>query len=254
MKICAFISLSGGQGKTTAAFFTALLLAQQGKRVLVIDADPQANLTFYLGQEVEENEPSLLEVLTGQVTTEDGIYPTSYPNLFVIPADRSLFKVADFLASSGTGAFILKLRLKAVAALFDYAIVDVQPSRSQICLTALGAADLALIPVEANTKGVNSLIDTLKFVGEQTNLAAFTGSVVGVIPFRDRWVGNTQTVDSRENIAAMAELFPDLTIFPSIKESEQFKKGIRQGQTLTELGHSELEYPFTKIIEVLNHE
>ena len=172
----------------------------------------------------------------------------------MVPADRSLFKVSDFLASSGTGAFILKLRLKAVAALFDYAIVDVQPSRSQICLTALGAADLALIPVEANTKGVNSLIDTLKFVGEQTNLAAFTGSVVGVIPFRDRWVGNTQTVDSRENIAAMAELFPDLTIFPSIKESEQFKKGIRQGQTLTELGHPELEYPFTKIIEVLTHE
>ena len=94
---------------------------------------------------MEENEPSLLEVLTGQVTTEDGIYPTSYPNLFVIPADLSLFKVSDFLASSGTGAFILKLRLKDVASLFDYAIVDVQPSRSQICLTALGAADLAVL-------------------------------------------------------------------------------------------------------------
>jgi hypothetical protein len=71
---------------------------------------------------------------------------------------------------------------------------------------------------------VNSLIDTLKFVNEQSNLAAFTGSILGIIPFRDRWVGNTQTVDSRENIAAMAELFPDLTIFPSIKESEQLVK------------------------------
>lgn len=129
MNFCAFISLSGGQGKTAAAFFTALLLANQGKKVLVIDADPQANLTFYLGQEVEENEPSLLEVLTGQVSTEDGIYPTRYPNLFVIPAD-----------------------------------------------------------------------------------------------------------------------------FPSIKESEQFKKGIRQGKTLSELGHPELEYHFTKIIEVLTRD
>ena len=125
-------------------------------------------------------------------------------------------------------------------------------SEGQICLTALGAADVAFIPVEANTKGVNSLIDTLKFVSEQTNLAAFTGTILGVIPFRDRWVGNTQTVDSRENIAAMAELFPDLTIFPSIKESEQFKKGIRQGKTLTELGYGELEYPFTKIMEILS--
>ena len=125
-------------------------------------------------------------------------------------------------------------------------------SRSQLCLTALGAADSALIPVEANTKGVNSLTETMKFIDEQTNLGAFNGSVLGAIPFRDRWVGNTQTVDSRENIAAMIDLFPSLTLFPSIKESEQYKRGIRQGHTLSELGHTELEYPFTKIMEVLN--
>ncbi len=253
MKTYSFVSLSGGQGKTTAAFFLSILLAQQGKRVLVIDADPQANLSFYLGQEVKDNNPSLLEVLNGTVETEDGIYETTHPNLFVIPADRSLFKVSDFLASSGTGAFILKLRLKAVADIFDFAIIDVQPSRSQLCLTALGAADSALIPIEANTKGVNSLVETMKFIEEQTNLGAFNGSVLGAIPFRDRWVGNTQTVDSRENVAAMVDLFPSLTFFPSIKESEQYKKGIRQGQTLAELGHSELEYPFTKIMEVLNN-
>jgi chromosome partitioning protein len=253
MKTYSFVSLSGGQGKTTAAFFLSILLAQQGKRVLVVDADPQANLSFYLGQEVREDKPSLLEVLNGSVATEDGIYETTHPNLFVIPADRSLFKVSDFLASSGTGAFILKLRLKAVADIFDFAIIDVQPSRSQLCLTALGAADSALIPIEANTKGVNSLVETMTFINEQTNLGAFNGSVLGAIPFRDRWVGNTQTVDSRENIAAMVDLFPALTFFPSIKESEQYKRGIRQGQTLSELGHSELEYPFTKIMEVLNH-
>ena len=125
MQTCSCISLSGGQGKTTSIFFTALLLAQQGKKVLAIDSDPQANLTFYLNHEVQPNQPSLFEVLTGAVKTEDGIYSTVHQNLFLVPADRGLFKVSDFLSSSGTGAFILKLRLKSVVKLFDYVLIDV---------------------------------------------------------------------------------------------------------------------------------
>ena len=72
MKTCSAISLSGGQGKTTTIFFTALLLAQQGKKVLAVDADPQANLTFYLGHEVLADDPTLFEVLTREVQIEDG--------------------------------------------------------------------------------------------------------------------------------------------------------------------------------------
>jgi chromosome partitioning protein len=251
MKTCACISLSGGQGKTTTVFFTSLLLAKMGYKVLAIDADPQANLTFYLNHEVQTNEPSLLEVLTGQVGTEDGIYPTTNENLFITPADRGLFKVSDFLSSSGTGAFILKLRLKSVASLFDYVLIDIQPSRSQLCLTAVGAADYVFIPVEANVKGTNSLIDTLNFLTEQEKLMAFTGRVLGIIPFRDRWVGNTQTLEGKQNIEAMREFAPDIPILPSIRESEKFKSAIRQGKLLSDLGQSDLQYPFEKIVEAL---
>jgi chromosome partitioning protein len=67
-------------------FFLSLLASAAGKRVLAIDCDPQANLTFYLNHEVAANQPSLLEVLTGVVDTEDGIYPTNYDNLLLIPA------------------------------------------------------------------------------------------------------------------------------------------------------------------------
>jgi chromosome partitioning protein len=251
VKTCSCISLSGGQGKTTTIFFTALLLARKGFKVLAIDADPQANLTFYLNHEVQSSEPSLFEVLTGQVSTEDGIYPTSNENLFLIPADRSLFKVSDFLSSSGTGAFILKLRLKSVADIFDYALIDIQPSRSQLCLTAVGASDYVLIPVEANVKGTNSLIDTLSFLKEQEKLVAFTGQVLGIVPFRDRWVGNTQTLEGRQNIEAMRGFAPDLAILPSIRESEKFKTAVRQGKLLSDLGQKDLEYPFEQIIEAL---
>lgn len=230
------------------------MLAALGKRVLAVDCDPQANLTFYLNHEVTVNQPSLLEVLTGAVTVEDGIYATNYDNLFLIPADRSLFKVSDYLASSGAGAFILKLRLRDVLHLFDFVLVDVQPSRSQVCLTAVGAADFIVIPVEAGTKGVNSLIDTLDFLQEQTKVMAFTGKVLGVIPFRDRWVGRTQTLESKENIETMKEFAGDIPVLPSIRESEQFKRAIRNGQLLSAIGQQELQYPFEKIIEALMHE
>ena len=254
MQTCACVSLSGGQGKTTTSFFLSLLLAASGKRILAIDCDPQANLTFYLNHEVAANQPSLLEVLTGAVNTEDSIYPTSYENLFLIPADRGLFKVSDYLASSGAGAFILKRRLKAVQKLFDYVLIDVQPSRSQICLGAVGAADFVLIPAEAATKGVNSLLDTLEFLQEQTKVMAFTGKVLGVIPFRDRWVGRTQTLESKENIEAMKQFAGDIPVLPSIRESEQFKRAIRNGQLLSEIGQQDLQYPFEKIIKALTHE
>ena len=254
MKACACISLAGGQGKTTTTFFLALLLARQGKTVLAVDCDPQANLTFYLNHDVEPSQPTLLEVLTGSVKSEDGIYPTQYENLFLMPADKGLFKVSEYLSSSGAGAFILKLRLKDVASLFDYVLIDVQPSRSQICLSAVGAADYILIPTEAATKGVNSLIDTLEFLDEQAKLMAFTGKVLGVVPFRDRWVGHTQTNESKENVNAMREIVEELQILPSIRGSEQYKKAIRQGRSLADLGHADLQYPFEKIIEALENE
>ena len=235
-------------------FFLSLLLAVAGKRVLAIDGDPQANLTFYLNHEVAANQPSLLEVLTGVVETEDGIYPTNYDNLLLIPADRGLFKVSDYLSSSGAGAFILKLRLQAVQKLFDYVLIDVQPSRSQICLSAVGAADFILIPVEASTKGVNSLIDTLDFLHEQAKVMAFTGSLLGVIPFRDRWIGRTQTLESKDSIEAIKEFAGEIPVLPSIRESEQFKRAIRKGQLLSEIGQQDLQYPFEKIIQALTHE
>jgi chromosome partitioning protein len=168
-------------------------------------------------------------VLTGQVTTENGIYETGYENLFLIPADRGLFKVSDYLSSSGTGAFILKLRLKSVA-------------------------NCVLIPVEANVKGMNSLIDTLDFLQEQSNLTAFTGKILGIIPFRDRWVGNTQTLEGRQNIEAMKEFAGDIPILASIRESEKFKSAIRQGKLLSEMGQTGLQYPFEQIVEALGYE
>ena len=253
MLTIAAVSLAGGQGKTTTCYFLAKMLAQAGNKVLAVDCDPQANLTFFLNHEVASDRPTLLEVIKGIVSTEDGIYPTKESNLFLIPADRGLAKVNEYLSGSGTGALILQLRLQEIQQLFDYVIIDVPPSRSQICFTAVGAADWIIIPAESATKGVNSLLDTQNFLTEQAKVMAFGGQILGIVPFRDRWIGLTQTLESRDNIAAMKEFAEGSNVLPSIRESEQFKKAMRQGQLLSERGEKDLEYPFEKILELLEN-
>jgi chromosome partitioning protein len=243
-------SLSGGQGKTTTAILLGRYLNRLGYRVLMVDADPQSSLTFYLGHEVQPNQPTLLEVLKRQVKVEDGIYETA-EHLWLIPSDDALDSIQEFLSSSGMGAVTLKRRLKDITDLFQVCIVDAPPQRSQLCLTAVGAADVVLVPAEASSKGVNSLLRTLELIRELESVDAFTGSVAGVLPFRDRWLGRTQTHQSRRSIELMQEIAGDIPLLPSIVESEQYKKAIDQGTTLAALDHPQLEYPIEQVAQLL---
>jgi chromosome partitioning protein len=244
-------SLSGGQGKTTTALMLGRSLTRQGYRVLMVDADPQASLTFYLGQDIDSEQPSLLEVLKKQVPAEEAIYPLG-DLLALVPADEGLDNAQDYLATSGMGATLMRRRLQAVASQFDCCVIDAPPQRSQLCLTAIGAADELLIPAEASSKGLNSLLRTLDLVSELTEIEAFQGHLLGILPFRDRWLGRTQAKQSQraiEGMQAAANLTP---VLPSILESEQFKKAIDLGQSLSDLGYEDLEYPFQVIVGKLS--
>jgi len=254
MQTVSSVSLAGGQGKTTVVLFVARLLAQQGHTVLVIDADPQSSLTTFLRHQVEPDSPTLLEVLKKQVSTEDGIYKTRYDNLFLIPSDDALDTVQDYLAGSGAGAFTLKRRLASVAKLFDYCIVDAPPQRSQICLTVIGASNALMLPIETSVKGLQSLIRTLELISElRDDQEAFDGKILGVIPFRDRWVGLRRTTESESNIESMKQItqewFNEDLVLPSVRESEKFKQAINRGQTLHEMGQSELAYPVEVLVD-----
>lgn len=254
MQTISSVSLAGGQGKTTVVLFVARFLAQQGHTVLVIDADPQSSLTTFLGHQVEPDSPTLLEVLKKQVSTEDGIYKTRHDNLFLIPSDDALDTVQDYLAGSGTGAFTLKRRLAPVAKLFDYCLVDAPPQRSQICLTVIGASDALMLPIETSVKGLQSLIRTLELIRElRDDQEAFTGTILGVVPFRDRWVGLRRTNESESNIQSMKQImqewFNEDLVLPSIRESEKFKQAINRQQTLHEMGQHDLAYPIEVLVE-----
>lgn len=244
-------SLAGGQGKTTTCFFLARSLAMKGHKVLVVDADPQSSLTLYLGHEVEPSQPSLLEVLKKQVSVEDGIYESMYRNLWIIPSDDGLEAVQDYLSSVAMGELSLRRRLKEVSSLFNVVIVDSPPQRSQICLTSIVAADELIIPAEATSKGLHSLVRTLNLVEELKSVEAFQGAITGILPFRDRWIGRTQAKRSEISIQDMREVGEGIVVYPSILESERYKQAIDTGKTLEEIGHPDLEMPFKEIVKVL---
>lgn len=253
MLTISIASLSGGQGKTTTALFLGRLLANRSCPTLMIDSDPQHNLTTYLGFELEPNQPTLLEFLKKTVPAEDSIYPTAYnENLFLIPADDQLDTVQDYLSNSGVGATLLKRRLEAVAKIFKVCIIDAPPQRSQICLTVLGAADFLVIPAEASVKGYGSLIRTLDLLAGLRDVGATDAELLGVLPFRDRWFGNTQAQESRASVDSMRSEVGEQLVLPSIRESERFKQAINKRITLSELGYQDLEYPFEILIEKIS--
>jgi chromosome partitioning protein len=172
----------------------------------------------------------------------------------LIPSDDALDTVQDYLAGSGTGALTLGRRLKSVAKLFNYCIIDAPPQRSQISLTVIGASDGLMIPVEASVKGLQSLIRTLELINElKEEDETFGGRVLGVVPFRDRWVGLRRTTESESNIESMKQIttqwFEEDLVLPSIRESEKFKQAINRGLTLHEMGQEDLAYPIEVLVD-----
>jgi chromosome partitioning protein len=247
----AFVSLSGGQGKTTIALLMGKYLERKGFNVLMVDGDPQANLTTYLRHEVREENPTLSEVIQKIAPVEDAIYSTNTENLFLIPADDALNKVQEYLSNSGFGATLLKQRLSSVPDGFDFCIIDSPPQRSQLALTIIGASDYLVIPAEAVIKGYGSLIRTLDLISEIRENGLLSSEFLGVIPFRDKWVGYSQTNESKQAVDAMSEEVGKDLILPSVRESEKFKQAINQGSTLDDLGKPDLEYVFEVLTEKL---
>lgn len=257
------LGLAGGQGKSTVALMLGRYLGRLGIPVLFIDADPQSSLTSFLGVKVEKNTPTLLEVITqseDQTPVLDTIMPVpdveddrvsvNNANLFLIPSDDGLENANYKLASSGLSLFLLKNRIAPIVNNFGVVIVDPPPERSHLAQTSLGAGDKWIIPAEANVKGVQSLMRTLNLVQEFQS-ALPTSSLLGVIPFRARWIGVNPTKATRSSIDAMQQLAGKDLILPHILESDVFKNAINLRVSPTDLGQPALEYSIQVVAEKL---
>jgi len=248
------LSLLGGQGKTTISLLLGIQLINLGYRVLWVDVDPAGTLSDYLNEGSDIN-ISLADVLQKN-NISSAIVTTRFSNGFLVSSSQRLSQINQYLADSGISTAILRKKLKELdSSDLDFIIIDPPPNQNHLSLCAMGATDTCIIPVETTAKGASGLFQTLGYLDDYRNLGAFNGTILGIVPFRERWFGNAMATDSKQskqNIINISQS-ANLKIFPSIIESEAYKKAIVNLTVPSKFGHNELDYPLKTIAsEIFN--
>ncbi|MBR0462873.1 MAG: ParA family protein [Clostridia bacterium] len=170
-RIIAISNQKGGVGKTTTAVNLAAAVAEQGKRVLLVDIDPQGNATSGLGLNAG-GARSVYDVLLGECPAREAVTPTRYWALSVIPSSIELAGAEIELVSMTGRETLLRGALTPLREEFDYIFIDCPPSLSLLTLNAMTAADSVLIPIQCEyyaLEGVGQLMNTLQLVKKRLN-------------------------------------------------------------------------------------
>ena len=191
-KIISVANQKGGVGKTTTTVNLCTILAKKGKKVLLIDADPQGNATSGLGVE-KEVENSTYDILVNDTEIKDAIQDTIIKNLKVCPANMNLAGAEVELVSMMSREQRLKEKLDVIKDEFDYILIDCPPSLGLITLNSFTASDSVLVPIQCEyyaLEGLGQLINTINLVKKHLNSAI---EVEGVV---------LTMFDSRTNLSA----------------------------------------------------
>ncbi len=171
-KIVAIANQKGGVGKTTTAINLAAALAILEKKVLLVDADPQANASSGIGFRIEEDDYSIYDLLINDADVSDVILETDVPNLHLIPSSIDLVGAEIELVNVEEREFRMRKALSDVAESYDYVIIDCLPSLGLITLNALTAADSVLVPIQCeifSLEGYSKLRNTISLVQSSLN-------------------------------------------------------------------------------------
>lgn len=181
MVVWTVANQKGGVGKTTTTISLAGILAEQGHRVLLVDTDPHASLSYYFAIESEDLDLSVYELFTKDSSKEQilqTLCPTNYHNIDILPATMGLATLDRSLGNKGGMGLVLKKALQKLTANYDYVLIDCPPVLGVLMVNALAAADRIIIPVQTEflaLKGLDRMIHTLEIMqGEQVKPFKYT--------------------------------------------------------------------------------
>jgi chromosome partitioning protein len=235
-RIIALFNQSGGVAKTTLAQNLGYHLAQKNKtRVLLVDMDPQASLTMFMGLEPDELETSIYDAIVNNKPLP--IYPESINSLSLVPADINLAAAEMQLSGAMSREYRLKNALAPVLDDYDFILIDCPPSLGLLSIISLTAATHILVPIQCqfkSFKGTELLLNTVAQVRSHTNPNL---QFAGFVP--TMYDGRTAQ-ESRTVKAVQEQLSPLATVFPPVPKSIAFADASerRVPLALLDKGHS----------------
>ena len=170
--IISLANQKGGVGKTTSSINLAAALASEGKRVLLVDADPQANTSSGLGIEIKDLNYTIYECLIEGIDPHNAIVQTDIPKLHLIPSHINLVGAEIEMLDKEDREHLMKHILHSIREEYDYILIDCSPSLGLITVNSLTAADSVIIPVQCEyfaLEGISKLLNTIKIIKSNLN-------------------------------------------------------------------------------------
>ncbi|MGE3541370.1 MAG: ParA family protein [Candidatus Tectimicrobiota bacterium] len=227
MRTVAIAMQKGGSGKTTTAVNLAATLAERGTKVLVVDVDPQANATSWLG--VHHVGKGIFTCLCENTSMESILQHTITPGLDVVPSSPWLVGAEKALAGEVGAETLLRRKLRPLQQVYDVALIDTPPTLGVLTIGALVAADEVLVPVEAHVMALNGLaqlLHTVDTVRERLNDTLVLGGIVACRV-------DARTRHSLEVVEELRQRFPAEVCTTVVRENVRLAEAPSFGQPIT---------------------